>query len=139
MTGIGKWCLGVVALAILIATGCAGAYSMEDRLDLRVDQFNDTVRWGRYFTAANFVHADIREEWLADHRGWDRDVRIAEYEVIDSTPDLEASNTYVVRVVISWYRMSEGMVQTTMLAQRWRREERTWQLVSEEVEEGTPL
>ena len=130
---------GVVAIGVLFLTACAGAYSPQDRLQLQVDQFNDYLRWGRYFSAARFVHEDSRQEWLESHRGWTEDLRIADYEVVDSTPDEEEEETAVVRVVVSWYRMSQSEIQTTMFAQHWRREGQAWLLISEDIEEGTPL
>ncbi len=125
-------------VALLVLFGCAGGYSNQDRLRQRVDRFNDDIRWGRYFSAAEFVHTDTREEWVTEHRSWrNDDLRIADYEVIDSTEGEDGTTT--IRVVISWYRLSVSEVQTTMFAQSWRRFGRVWQLVGEEVEEGTPL
>jgi Arc/MetJ-type ribon-helix-helix transcriptional regulator len=137
----GRKCLGImVALALLVtAFGCAGAYGPQDQLQRRVDQFNDQVRWGRYFSAAEFIRDDARNEWLEERRGWGRDdLRIADWEIVDSTVD-EDGETTIVRVVFSWYRLSQSEIQTTMLAQRWRRENRTWLMISEEYEEGAPL
>lgn len=130
----------MVALALLVMTyGCAGSYGPQEQLDRRVDQFNDRVRWGRYFSAAEFIRSDVRDEWLSEHRDWGRDeLRIADWEVVDSTVDDDGETT-IVRVVISWYRLSQSEIQTTMLAQRWRRIDRTWLMISEEFEEGTPL
>lgn len=131
---------GMGALALLVmAYGCASTYGPQEQLQRRVDQFNDQVRWGRYFSAAEFINSDARDEWLEQRRSWGRDdLRIADWEVVDSTV-AEDGETTVVRVVISWYRLSQSEIQTTMLAQRWRRINRTWLVVSEEFEEGTPL
>lgn len=128
---------GILLAVVMLLMGCAAAHSPEDRLNLRVDSFNDQVRWMRFFSAAEFVHEDEREDWLTAHRDWGDDLRIADYEVVDSR--MQEDGTALVRVVISWYRLSQSELQTTMLAQRWRRESRSWHLVSEEVEEGDPL
>jgi hypothetical protein len=134
----GKVAWVAAALLIAVAAGCAGGYNSGDILRRRVDQFNDAIRWGRYFSAAEFVHTEARGEWLTAHRRWsDDDLRIADYEVVDSTEQDDGSTT--IRVVVSWYRLSVSEIQTTMFAQRWRRFGREWQLVGEEVEEGTPL
>jgi hypothetical protein len=121
-----------------LVTACAGGYSSTDRLTDRVRAFNNAVRWGRYFSAAEYVKEEAREQWLADRRNWSRDMRVADYEVVDSVVQ-DAGKSAVVRVVISWYRLSRSELQTTMITQRWRLEGRTWQLVTEDVEEGTPL
>lgn len=125
-------------LGTVFLLGCAGGYSSQDRLQLRVLRFNEAVRWGQFFSAAEFIKSDARSEWLSSHRQWGGDLQIADYEVVDSTLD-DDGETAIVRVVISWYRLSQSEVQTTMLAQRWRREGRLWQLISEEVEEGNPV
>jgi len=136
------WCvcvLVVVPVVAILGGGCAGGYGENEQLRRQVDQFNDSVRWGRYYSAALFIRDDARADWLHSHREWGRDLRIADYEVVDSNLEPNDSRTAVIRVVVSWYRLSENEIQTTMLAQRWRRQGRTWQLISEEVEEGTPL
>jgi hypothetical protein len=125
------------ASAAVVLAACAGGYNANDQLQRQVDSYNDQIRWGRTFSAAELVREDARSEWLRAHRAWGPDLQIADYEVIDST--MEDDGVAVVRVTISWYRPSQSELQTTMLAQRWRREARVWQLVSEEVEEGTPL
>ena len=135
----GWWRLGVGVVALVVtALGCAGGYSSADRLQLRVDQFNNSIRWGQYYSAAELVQPEVRARWLAEHRRWAQGgLRIADYEVVDSTE--QADGTTTVRVVVSWYRLNQGEIQTTLIAQRWRRLGREWQLVAEEVEEGTPL
>lgn len=130
--------IGLASLAIVVLIGCAGGYGQGERLQRRVDQFNDQVRWGRYFSAATFFHDDeARQAWLSSRRQLGQDLQIADYEVVDSTPDEDGVT--VVRVVVSWYRLSQSSLETTMFAQRWRLEEREWHLISEEVEEGTPM
>jgi hypothetical protein len=115
---------------------CAGGYSSSDQLTRRVTSYNEDVRWGRYFSAAEFVNTEARDEWLQDHRLWRQDLRIADYEVVDSTMDEDSAT---VLVMVTWYRMNESVLQTTMLAQRWERVERQWILRSEELEDGTPI
>jgi hypothetical protein len=133
--GHGRRAFVVAAAAALAA--CAGGYSAGDQLQRQVDTYNDQIRWGRTYSAAELVREDTRGDWLRDHRAWGADVRIADYEVVDST--MQSDGVAMVRVTISWYRDVESELQTTLLAQRWQREARVWQLVSEEVEEGTPL
>jgi hypothetical protein len=127
--------LAVIAAVVLVA--CAGGYSSGDQLQRQVDTYNDQVRWGRVYSAAELVREDTRGEWLRAHRAWGPDLQIADYEVVDST--MQGDGVAMVRVTISWYRPSQSELQTTLLAQRWRREARVWQLESEEVEEGAPL
>lgn len=131
--------IGSVATVVALLTACAGGYSSQDMLQRRVDRFNNDVRWGRFYSAAEYFQDNSnRREWLSSRREWGEELRIADYEVVDSTME-EDGETAVVRVVFSWYRMSVSEVQTTMLAQRWQREGRQWNLISEEVEEGAPL
>jgi hypothetical protein len=130
----------VAAFGLLVAVcaSCAGGYSRADRLQLRVDQFNNQVRWGRFHSAAEFFRdEEARRAWLDVRREWGQDLQIADYEIVESAEGDDG--TTVVRVVVSWYRLSQSELHTTMFAQRWRLEDREWHLLSEEVEEGTPL
>lgn len=129
---------GVGVVAVVVFVGCAGGYNQTERLQRRVDEFNDQVRWGRFFSAAEyFLEGETRQTWLSTRREWGQDLQIADYEVVDST--VEEDGTTVVRVVVSWYRLSQSELQTTMFAQRWRLEERQWHIIAEDVEEGTSL
>lgn len=122
-------------LALALAA-CAGGYSSTDQLTRRVTDYNEDVRWGRYFSAAELVTEEARETWLQEHREWRRDLRIADYEVVDSTL---SGDSATVLVMVTWYRMNESVLRTTMLAQRWERVGRHWQLADEELEDGPPL
>jgi len=110
--------------------------SSSDQLTTRVRAYNEDVRWGRYFSAAELVAEETREEWLDEHRQWRRNLRIAEYEVVDSARNGDAA---MVLVMVTWYRMNESVLQTTMLSQRWEREGNAWHLASEDVEDGASL
>lgn len=121
---------------VLACSACAGGYSNSDQLQRRVTSYNEAVRWGRYFSASELVTTETRESWLEEHRGWRQDLRIAEYEVVDSTLNEDSAH---VLVQVTWYRMSESVLQTTTLNQTWERRGLSWQLASEEVEDGTPL
>lgn len=127
----------MIAVAAVTLAACAGGYSSSDQLQRQVDVYNNHIRWGRTYSAATQVREDVRPGWLQAHRAWGPDLQIADYEVIDST--IEEDGVAMVRVTVSWYRPTQSELQTTLLAQRWRREARVWQLESEEVEEGAPL
>lgn len=125
--------LGLAALAC-----CAGSYNSQEQLTDRVNHFNNAVRWGQYHKAAQWIDDGARADWLAHHADWRDDMRVADYEVVDTEVD-EGGRAATVRVVVSWYRLSESELQTSMLAQRWQREGNDWILSSEETEEGEPL
>jgi len=124
----------VAALSI----GCSGGYNSQERLRDNINLYNNALRWGQYFKAARYLSDDGRETWLAEHRDWSDDMRIADFEVVDT--DLEDDGERaMVRVVVSWYRLSQSEVQTSMLAQQWEKDGRAWVLSEENVEEGARL
>lgn len=129
--------LVAAALGLLLLC-CAGSYNSQEQLTDRVNHFNNAVRWGQYHKASQWIAEDARVEWLAARSDWRSDLRIADYEVVD-TEIAEDGREATVRVVISWYRLSQSELQTTMLSQTWRRQDREWILASEELEEGEPL
>jgi hypothetical protein len=128
----------LLAITALFLTFCGGSYNAREQLRDNVNRFNDAVRWGQYFSAAQWVGEDARGSWLASRQEWGNDVRIADYEVVD-TQVLPGGAAATVRVVMSWYRLSESMLETSMLAQRWERVNRDWVMTSEEVVEGAQL
>jgi hypothetical protein len=73
-----------------------------------------------------------------DRSEWGSDLRIADYEVVD-TEVADNGDEATVRVVVSWYRLNSLELETSMLAQTWRREDREWIMASEETVEGNPL
>lgn len=120
----------------LAMAACAGGTSSSDQLTRHVRNYNEDVRWGRYFSAAELVDGEARGDWLDEHRRWRRDLRIADYEVVDS---IRTGETARVLVMVVWYRMNDSVLRTTMLAQRWEREGSRWHLAAEDVEDGAPL
>ncbi len=73
-----------------------------------------------YSKASRYVQEDDRRAWVVEHRGWGDDLQIADYEIVDWEFDEEDEDEEIaiVRVVMSWYRLSENLLQTTMIAQR---------------------
>ena len=133
---MGSRVTGVLLFVLLVS--CAGSYNSTETLRDEVNHFNDAVRWGQYYRAARWIQQDSRAEWLSTKSDWGTELRVAEYEVVD-TEIADDGRSAQVRVVISWYRMSELEVQTSVLSQRWERDGREWTLASEETIEGTPL
>lgn len=133
-----RW-MGLLVAVVLAASSCSGGtYNSAEHLRDSVNHFNDAIRWGQHFRAAEWVQADHRNLWLSERRDWGDDLRIADYEVLD-TQIGETGRTATVRVSMDWYRLSVGEVESSMLTQQWVKEGRTWVMASEEVTEGAPL
>ncbi len=116
------------AIWFVVLAGCASAKQGDTLVD-SVRTYNDGVRWERFAVAAVHVPPKERATFIdeADERA--HDVKITEYDVlrIDPRGDREAT----VKIKLSWYRESEGLVRETQTVQSWERHGKTWWMVDE--------
>lgn len=109
----------------------------ENRLSDHVHQLNDEVRWGRIDLAAQRVSASHRSAFLAQHRAWGRNIRIADVDVTQlevGLPEGRAAST----VTYAWIDERTMDVRTTSVRQTWQSTGEGFVLVFEEIVGGEP-
>lgn len=115
---------------IVIVAGC-GSLSPHptDPLDDSVRAYNDSVRWGRYEVAANFISPKERAQFVDDADERSKDLRITQYDVVQvERTSARAAN---VHVKMEWYKLSEGTLHETHAKQTWEQRGRAWLMVQE--------
>ena len=122
-----------VALAGILA-GCMmiDSISPQVRLSDQVHQLNDEVRWGRVDLAAQRVSASHRPAFIAQHRAWGSDVRVADADVTNMDMDL-GDGRCASYVAYSWIDERSMTLRTTTVRQIWRGEGEGFVLIGEEI------
>jgi hypothetical protein len=127
------------ALLVLVLAGCMliDHVAPQNRLADQVHQFNDEVRWGRIDLAARRVDPAHRSHFLARHRAWGRDIRVADADVTNlelGLPEGRAASL----VTYSWIDERTMTLRATSVRQIWRGEGEGFVLVGEEIVGGEP-
>lgn len=125
-----RWC-SVFALIMLtlILSGCAGMMDKSqklDKLDISLNEFRKSLRWGYVENAAGFIRLKDYTSRLRD-AAYIKEIRITKYEyAITSLND--AQDVAQVQVQISFYDVNRGTVVEMTDQQTWwlDREERRW-------------
>lgn len=97
---------------------------------------NTATRFGRMDIAATHVVDYAREDFMARHREWGRDIRIVDVEL--NGLRMVTTDTAAVTLAVSWHRMSSSTMRTSYVAQKWRSTGEGWQLAIEARASGDP-
>lgn len=128
----------LLATAVLLS-GCMliDNIAPQARLTDTVHELNDEVRWGRIDLAAQRVAGTHRAAFIAQHREWGRDIRLADVEVTGmemNLPDGSSAST----VTYGWIDERTMELRTTSVRQRWVGEGEGFVLASETIIGGEP-
>jgi hypothetical protein len=126
----------ILALGGLALSGCMliDSISPEVRFSDVVHRVNDEARWGRIDLASQEVALTHRAAFLARHRGWGRDVRVADVDVtnLQLTRDGEAMSL----VAYQWIDEGTMELHATTVRQSWKGEGEGFLLTGETVVGG---
>ena len=84
------------------------------------------------------VDPGIQEHFLKMHKDFGEKLKVTSCDVVNTRVNLE-KGTAEVGVKITWYRIDEMIVHSTVLMQYWEEKDRQWFLVREEYRSGTPF
>jgi hypothetical protein len=101
----------------------------------QVQALNDETRWARVDLAADRVAPDYRTTFLASHRGWGRDIQIADAE-LTNVALAAGEETASSLVTISWYDLSTMEVRSSTIVQHWIKTDNGFLLDEERVTDG---
>lgn len=120
--------LGLSACSV-VAPMSAAARAQETATDL-----NTNARFGRLELATENVDAANREKFLAQHKLWGNAIRIADYEMAGfKIKDSDYAETLV---TVSWYRVNDEELHTTVVRQKWKQQKGDWRLTEEAKADG---
>lgn len=97
-------------------------------------ELNMNTRFGRMEMAIERVAAKEREEWMKRHKAWGGKIRIADTEMAGVRLPTESEAEVSVRV--AWYRSDEQELRSTLVKQKFKDVDGSWQLVGETRTEG---
>jgi hypothetical protein len=126
--------LGCAALA----AGCFEIPNKRDALATAVRDYNDGVRWNKLDQAARFLPLEVRQRFVDRHVQLADELEIADYEIerVDLGPKNETAE---VRVQVTWVAKARGIVEKTLVAEKWERKEGDWYMTREKRLSGAPL
>jgi hypothetical protein len=126
--------------AIIFAMGaCSGVKPRsQDNLNEAVLLFNEGVRWGRLQEVMPRLAPDNTAHFLEMHEGFGKEVKVSDYEIINTNVDWE-KQTAVVMVKVTWYRITQMEEFTTVISQRWEEIGGEWMMMAETYQTGEPF
>ncbi|GAC1533670.1 MAG: hypothetical protein NVS3B10_27880 [Polyangiales bacterium] len=123
-------------LLLAALAACASPMTPAAKLNDVVQETNLALRFGRNDVAIEHVIAKARSQFIAHHRTWGSELRIADVELgaVEKMTEKEA----IVLVGFSWFRPAEGTLRTTVVRQTWKNDEGSgpWGLFAEERVSG---
>ena len=129
--------LSVACLTCVVIAAC-GAQHSRDKLRETVTRFNEGVRWGRLQDVMPHLYSENAKHFMEMHKEFGKDIQVSEIEIINWIPDPEKKK-WDVNVQITWYRLSQMVVHTTLLVQHWEKQGQGWMLIAEEIKSGEPF
>ena len=119
----------------LCMLACAGPNAGES-LRASVGTYNQSIRWKRYNTAARFLAADKRADFLEQYLSVEDDLHVQSFEVRSvSTYEREGNQVADVILVAEAYLLPSTVVRKTTIVQTWQFQNGGWEL----VDPGTSL
>jgi hypothetical protein len=123
----------LVLAALLAPAACMSPPGPMSRVREVAQEFNTNARFGQNELLMEHVSPDARESFAAHHHAWGTGVRVADVEFSGLKPRGDHDADVFVRV--SWYRIEQEELLTTVVKQDWH-DSAGWQLVSEERSSG---
>ncbi|HET6613412.1 MAG TPA: hypothetical protein VFG83_15550 [Kofleriaceae bacterium] len=128
----------MVAVIAAAACGCASQQKHADSLTRGLRSYHEGLRWRAFEKSAIFVPAAERAGFLDAHDAIREDLRIDEYSIrrVIYGPKTETAD---VRVEYAWHLDSRGIVEKTVVAQKWELRGESWLLIDEVRVRGEPM
>lgn len=124
-----KRLFAVVAGCLMLAA-CGHVQTSGQKLQETVQSFNESYRWGKYYTAGLYVNPKIRRSFVENAIG--NNVRITEFEVREVLHD-KTKGMAVIIVRYSWYGLPSISIRTTIFKQQWKYNGTAWMLMSQKM------
>lgn len=126
----------LLAAWLLLCAGCLAPPGPAERLNNTAYELNTATRFGRMDVAVGRVATHERERFMARHARWGRIKRIVDVEL--EGVRLLTPSTAEVRLAVSWQRLDESTLRTSLVAQKWMEGKQDWELVEEIRAGGDP-
>jgi hypothetical protein len=123
----------VVATLILVtAAACATRPNPQEDLRGTFQAYHGHLRWGRWVSAASFLHPDRQQEFIGRHEALGDSYRVLELEIRSVV--FKGEDEAEVQVRMHWLRDPDMTVQKDIIRETWVRGEAGWFLSSLRIE-----
>jgi hypothetical protein len=127
-------CLPVLFLILLFVPACTKPIDTGPGLEVVGRQFSEAMRWQDYIGAANYLHEDVRQDFLEQFQP-DEDLRVVDSRLI--SVDLNPQNATAMAVYqLEYYRLPSMRVKKWQWQQQWQLQQKkalklaVWQIVN---------
>ncbi|MBM4376376.1 MAG: hypothetical protein FJ095_14945 [Deltaproteobacteria bacterium] len=125
---------------LAFALGSAGCMALPpssmERLSQSAYDLNTATRFGRMDIAAENVAVEAKSDFGRRHRAWGRELRIVDLEL--EGVQMLGSDSAEVNLIVSWHRLDDATIHSSLVAQRWTQTSADWKLVEETIASGPP-
>jgi hypothetical protein len=115
-----------------------GSNQSQNNLRENLVRFNEGVRWGRLQDVMPYLYSENAEHFVETHKEFGKEIQLSDYEIINVTMMAENEKADA-SIQITWYRLSEMVVKTTILVQHWEKRGQDWMMIAEEIRSGEPF
>jgi len=125
----------LVAVFILVSlSGCFAPVSPMQRVSDAARDLNVATRFSKMDLVATHVDATFRSDFISRRQLWGRELRIVDLEL--SGVQIEDNTHGRVLLDVSWVPLSDGILRSTSVEQRWQDDGHGWKLVNEQRKTG---
>jgi hypothetical protein len=126
------------ALIVFSVGGCFGGISRRDELLIAVHEYADGIRWGKIEQSAIHLPVERRQAFAEKCGALEDELEVVDYEVQRVELD-RATDAATVRVTVSWSLKRRGIIERTVVEQRWEQRGSAWVLTKQSRLRGSPL
>ncbi len=109
------------------ALSCSAGKDRKNLLPVALEEFNASIRWKQYRTAARFVAPEVSQKLVRRIRKTSKDLKFVEVELVDQTiaPDGKSAACLV---QFAWYSDNDLTLRKGQELQEWRAVDKRWLL-----------
>jgi hypothetical protein len=124
----------LLCVSLAIVSACSSLKSFREELKDNVIAYNDSLRWGEFNKAKNFLDESVRQEFEARVQAA-KNVKIADYRILNTDFEPEKGEQ-IVEVEFDYYISPTYLVKTLIDKQKWsyiyveKEKEKRWRLMT---------
>jgi hypothetical protein len=127
-----------VAVAALLLCACADQFSRREQLLAVVKEYNDGVRWNRLEQSAIHLAPSDRRHFADRHAPLADELEVTDYDVTRVEID-QKHDTATVVVDVQWSMKRRGLLERTVVEEKWSLHNGDWLLTRESRLRGAAL
>lgn len=132
--------MGVIArqfaavLLLVSLSGCFAPVSPMQRVSDAARDLNVATRFSKMDLVATHVDGSFRSDFISRRQLWGKELRLVDIEL--AGVQIEDNTHARVMIDVSWVPLSDGILRSTRVEQRWQDDGHGWKLVNEQRKTG---